>query len=75
MCAARHIDDPGLFRQLREQLRVQNAARLMRQRQDADQHVALAEKGGQFALTGKAFDTRHILARTAPARHLKIKSP
>ena len=42
--AARGIDHIGAFRKLREGLRVQDMARLVRQRQHADQNVALRQK-------------------------------
>src|SRR5580692_4383084 len=59
MAAARGVDDVGALRQLREGLPVQDVMRGRRQRQKADENVALTEKGFELAIAREALDARH----------------
>ena len=74
MAAARDIDDIGALGQHRERLRVQDAARLRRQRQQADQEIAdCARNASNSACARIALDAVDRLARAAPARHRKAQ--
>lgn len=62
MLAAAHIDQRRAGRQLREQGAVEDALGLLGQRQDAQQDIALAKKGGQLLdarVAGDPFDLMH----------------
>src|SRR5277367_1116288 len=73
MTTARSVDDERALRQLREGLLVQDVVRGGRQRQEADEDVALPEKGFELAVARETFDARHGLLRAAPAGYGKIE--
>ncbi len=66
--AAAHVHEAGALRQAGEQPGVEEAARGIRERQQADQDVGAREEGGQFVLARETLHAGYGVARPAPAR-------
>ena len=73
--AARHVDQVAAKLHPLQRLAVQDAARLIRQRQQAHQHARGFEEGAEFVLARIAANTFKIAPRAAPAQHRKVKLP
>ena len=73
LTAAAHIHHPGAFGQPCEQFGVHDALGLRRQRQHADQDIAIGQEDRQFLRPGIAGNARHLLAAAAPAEDLEVE--
>ncbi|KAF1854083.1 hypothetical protein Lal_00005300 [Lupinus albus] len=75
MAAARRVDDNRPLGQCCEQRRIQDAASLVGQRQQADQHIALRQHRRQPVGTGEALHPLDALGAAAPAHQAVFQRP
>src|SRR5437870_3748389 len=69
--SATHVEQARPMRQQGEEAGVENAARLVRKRQQANEEVGAAEEIGKLIRAMKAGDALDLLSTAAPARERK----